>query len=246
MTMSSSYPGRGVHGRVVELLGERVASGMIREGDTLDLRSLSAELGVSMSVVRESVRVLAAKGLVDSRQKRGTFVRPRTEWNLLDADVVRWRARGGDTARLMADLAELRALIEPAAARFAAQRRTENQLADLDQALDCMDRTRGDPRAHALADLEFHRCLLAASGNELLSRMDLLVAPGLVERDILVHSADPKADPVPAHRAVVDAVRARNPDAAEQAMRALLAAADADLRRLAGTALDPPNRKDRP
>lgn len=243
--MSSSYPGRGVHGRVVELLGERVASGMIREGDTLDLRSLSAELGVSMSVVRESVRVLAAKGLVDSRQKRGTFVRPRTEWNLLDADVVRWRARGGDTARLMADLAELRALIEPAAARFAAQRRTENQLADLDQALDCMDRTRGDPRAHALADLEFHRCLLAASGNELLSRMDLLVAPGLVERDILVHSADPKADPVPAHRAVVDAVRARNPDAAEQAMRALLAA-DADLRRLAGTALDPPNRKDRP
>ncbi|MGV2387253.1 MAG UNVERIFIED_CONTAM: GntR family transcriptional regulator, partial [Thermobifida fusca] len=134
--MSSSYPGRGVHGRVVELLGERVASGMIREGDTLDLRSLSAELGVSMSVVRESVRVLAAKGLVDSRQKRGTFVRPRTEWNLLDADVVRWRARGGDTARLMADLAELRALIEPAAARFAAQRRTENQLADLDQALD--------------------------------------------------------------------------------------------------------------
>ncbi|AAZ55820.1 FadR/GntR family transcriptional regulator [Thermobifida fusca] len=244
--MSSSYPGRGVHGRVVELLGERVASGMIREGDTLDLRSLSAELGVSMSVVRESVRVLAAKGLVDSRQKRGTFVRPRTEWNLLDADVVRWRARGGDTARLMADLAELRALIEPAAARFAAQRRTENQLADLDQALDCMDRTRGDPRAHALADLEFHRCLLAASGNELLSRMDLLVAPGLVERDILVHSADPKADPVPAHRAVVDAVRARNPDAAEQAMRALLAAADADLRRLAGTALDPPNRKDRP
>jgi len=244
--MSSSYPGRGVHGRVVELLGERVASGMIREGDTLDLRSLSAELGVSMSVVRESVRVLAAKGLVDSRQKRGTFVRPRTEWNLLDADVVRWRARGGDTARLMADLAELRALIEPAAARFAAQRRPENQLADLDQALDCMDRTRGDPRAHALADLEFHRCLLAASGNELLSRMDLLVAPGLVERDILVHSADPKADPVPAHRAVVDAVRARNPDAAEQAMRALLAAADADLRRLAGTALDPPNRKDRP
>lgn len=244
--MSSSYPGRGVHGRVVELLGERVASGMIREGDTLDLRSLSAELGVSMSVVRESVRVLAAKGLVDSRQKRGTFVRPRTEWNLLDADVVRWRARGGDTARLMADLAELRALIEPAAARFAAQRRTENQLADLDQALDCMDRTRGDPRAHALADLEFHRCLLAASGNELLSRMDLLVAPGLVERDIFVHSADPKADPVPAHRAVVDAVRARNPDAAEQAMRALLAAADADLRRLAGTALDPPNRKDRP
>ena len=192
------------------------------------------------------MRVLAAKGLVDSRQKRGTFVRPRTEWNLLDADVVRWRARGGDTARLMADLAELRALIEPAAARFAAQRRTENQLADLDQALDCMDRTRGDPRAHALADLEFHRCLLAASGNELLSRMDLLVAPGLVERDILVHSADPKADPVPAHRAVVDAVRARNPDAAEQAMRALLAAADADLRRLAGTALDPPNRKDRP
>jgi len=184
-----AYAGRGVHGRIVELLGRRVASGELPEGAVLDLRALGAELGVSMSVLRESVRVLAAKGLLDSRQKRGTFVRPRAQWHLLDADVVRWRASGDDTARLMADLAELRSLVEPAAARYAARRRTDTQLAELADALDRMAHTRGDPRAHALADLEFHRRLLAASGNELLARMDLLVAPGLVERDVLVHSA---------------------------------------------------------
>ncbi|WP_232306733.1 FadR/GntR family transcriptional regulator [Thermobifida cellulosilytica] len=238
------YAGRGVHGRIVELLGRRVASGALPEGSLLDLRALGAELGVSMSVLRESVRVLAAKGLVDSRQKRGTFVRPRSEWHLLDADVARWRACGGDTARLMADLAELRALVEPAAARYAAARRTGAQVADLAEALARMERTRGDPRAHALADLEFHRCLLAASGNELLARMDLLVAPGLVERDVLVHSADPGADPVPGHRAVLEAVRARDADAAEAAMRALLAASAADVRRLAAPAAGPPDREE--
>lgn len=241
-----AYAGRGVHGRIVELLGRRVASGELPEGAVLDLRALGAELGVSMSVLRESVRVLAAKGLLDSRQKRGTFVRPRAQWHLLDADVVRWRASGDDTARLMADLAELRALVEPAAARYAARRRTGTQLAELEDALDRMARTRGDPRAHALADLEFHRRLLAASGNELLARMDLLVAPGLVERDVLVHSADPAADPVPAHRAVLDALRSRDADAAEAAMRALLAASDADVRRLTAPGPAPSDRKDRP
>ncbi|MEY9211308.1 FadR family transcriptional regulator [Thermobifida halotolerans] len=241
----TAYAGRGIHGQIVELLGERVAGGTLPEGAVLDLRALGEELGVSMSVLRESVRVLAAKGLLDSRQKRGTFVRARSEWNLLDADVARWRATGGDTARLMDDLAELRALVEPAAARYAALRHTASQLTALNRALERMVRTRDDPRAHALADLEFHRSLLAASGNELLARMDVLVAPGLVERDVLVHSADPAADPIPAHRAVRDAVRARDADAAEAAMRALLAASAADARRLASPGSAPPDRKDR-
>ncbi|GLU50310.1 FadR/GntR family transcriptional regulator [Nocardiopsis ansamitocini] len=227
-----SYRGRGVHGRTVELLGRRILAGTPPEGAVLDLPALGTELGVGLSALREAVKVLTAKGLLDARQKRGTFVRPRSAWNLLDADVLRWQMRSGATARLIRDLGELREVVEPAAVRHAATRRTEADLAVLEEALAAMAATLGDPLEHALADLAFHRALLAASGNELLARMDIALEPGLLERDVLVHSAAPHADPIPSHRAVVDAVRSGNPDAAEIAMLSLLASAAADAEHL--------------
>lgn len=87
----SGYARRGVHGQTVEAIDHRVFSGRIGEGDTLDLGALQAELGVSLTALRESLKVLAAKGMVDARQKRGTFVRPRADWHLLDGDVLRWQ-----------------------------------------------------------------------------------------------------------------------------------------------------------
>ena len=95
---------------------------------------LEAELDVSRSVIREALRVLKAKGLIDARQKRGTFVQPRTEWKLLDPDVIRWQFAGRDDEQLFNDLAELRGIIEPAAAGLAALRRDDEDLAALDAA----------------------------------------------------------------------------------------------------------------
>ena len=82
---------RGLHGQAVDVIGERIVRGQTAPGDLLYPDQIEAELGVSKTVVREALRVLASKGLIDSRQKRGTFVRPRADWNLLDADVLRWR-----------------------------------------------------------------------------------------------------------------------------------------------------------
>ena len=81
------YARRGVHGQTVEALARRILGGRIPEGATLDLVALQSELDVSLTALRESLKVLAAKGMVDARQKRGTFVRARSDWNLLDADV---------------------------------------------------------------------------------------------------------------------------------------------------------------
>src|SRR6185369_17178845 len=82
---------RGVHGQTVEIIAQRILSGEIAEGDTLNITQLQDELGVSLTALREALKVLTAKGLVDARQKRGTFVRPRSDWQLLDAEVIRWQ-----------------------------------------------------------------------------------------------------------------------------------------------------------
>jgi GntR family transcriptional regulator, galactonate operon transcriptional repressor len=231
------YARRGVHGQTVETLARRVLSGEIPEGATLDMAALQSELDVSLTALRESLKVLAAKGMVDARQKRGTFVRPRSDWNLLDADVLRWQfsesnAAGADPA-LLRNLGEVRGIIEPAAVRLAAARRTDADLEALEAALTAMGHEGG--ASHAVeADLAFHRAMLAATHNELLERMEMVIESGLAHRDQLVHSAPHSEDPVPSHRAVLDAVRDRDPDAAESAMRALLDQATRDLDKLGG------------
>ncbi|MFI0776817.1 FadR/GntR family transcriptional regulator [Streptomyces sp. NPDC021212] len=225
----ASYSGRGVHGQVVQRLGARIVGGHWAEGDVLDVRALGDELDVSLTVMRESLKVLAGKGLIDARQKRGTYVRPRSAWNLLDADVIRWRMAGGDGERLMRDLTDVRSVVEPAAAHRAALRRTDADLTALDAALTAMERARGDLAAEADADAAFHRALLAATGNELLARFDLVLEPGLRERDRLVHAHGDADDPVPSHRRVLDAVHDRDAPRAELAMLDLLAKAAEDV-----------------
>ncbi|MGW7279609.1 FadR/GntR family transcriptional regulator [Streptomyces sp. NPDC054844] len=225
----ASYSGRGVHGHVVHKLGARIVGGEIAEGEILDIGALGAELDVSLTVMREALKVLAGKGLTDARQKRGTFVRERTHWNLLDADVIRWRMEAGDGGPLLRDLSDVRSIVEPAAAHRAALHRTDADLAALEAALEAMGQTRTDPAAAAEADVAFHRALLAASGNELLRRMDMLLEPGLRERDRMVHAHADADDPVPSHRAVLDAIRDGAPARAESAMLDLLAKAAEDL-----------------
>src|SRR5262249_34559249 len=138
------YARRGVHGQTVEALARRILGGEIPEGATLDLVALQSELDVSLTALRESLKVLAAKGMVDARQKRGTFVRARADWTLLDADVLRWQFEGGRTTgaerSLLRNLAEVRAIIEPAAVRLAAERRTEADLLSLETAVAAMAR----------------------------------------------------------------------------------------------------------
>ncbi|MFD0786891.1 FadR/GntR family transcriptional regulator, partial [Micromonospora azadirachtae] len=118
----AQYAGRGVHGQTVEVIARRILTGEIAEGATLNLGALQEELDVSLTALREALKVLTAKGIVDARQKRGTFVRPRADWNLLDGDVIRWQLADGADPLLIDQLQEVRSIIEPAAARLAASR----------------------------------------------------------------------------------------------------------------------------
>lgn len=227
-----SYPGRGVHGQTVEEVGRRIVSGKLGAGTTIEVATMRADLGVSLTAMREALKVLAAKGLVGARQKRGTFVRPRTDWHLLDADVIRWELAGPADPAFLANLHQLRTVIEPACAAIAARQRTELDVERLEEALATME-AGTDIAAAVESDLGFHRALLGATGNELMARMEPVLAAGLAERDRVVHTREyedeARDSPVRTHRAVLEAVRARDPDAAEGAMHDLLAKAAHDL-----------------
>ncbi|MBK1783144.1 FadR/GntR family transcriptional regulator [Prauserella cavernicola] len=229
----SGYSGRGVHGQVVATLGARIVSGELGRGDVIDLSALGRDLDVSMTALREAMKVLAAKGLVEARQKRGTYVRDREHWNLLDSDVIHWRSQAGDTAAVLRDLAEVRAVVEPAVASMAALRRDDEDLAELDAALAEMTDAVG-AHAEVAADLRWHRAMLRATHNEMLARMDVFIEPALRLRDALVHEAAAD-DPVPSHAVVVEAVRRRDPEAAAAAVTSLLDKATQDADGVLGT-----------
>lgn len=222
---------RGLHGQTVETIGSRIVRGQYAPGTALSPDGLEAEFGISKTVLREALRVLAAKGLVDSRQKRGTVVRPRASWSLLDADLLRWQG-GQPDATFFANLAEVRAIVEPAGARLAAARRTEDDLARLRDALTMMAEAGADAVAVVEADLAFHQSLLDSAHNELLSRMEVVIEAGLRARDAVVHSGENWPDSVPLHRAVLDAIEARDGAAASAAVLQLLEQADVDIQEI--------------
>ncbi len=220
---------RGLHGQTVEVLASRILSEEWAEGTVLDLPALREELDISLTALREALKVLAAKGMIDARQKRGTFVQPRERWNMLDADVMRWQTNAVPDPGLLDELTEVRAVVEPAAARIAAERATREDVEALREALAGMTEAGEDVDAIVRADLGFHRQLMAATHNNFLVQVERIIAIGLAERDRLVHSVARAEDPVPSHRKVFDAIVGRDPAAAESAMHALVAKSREDL-----------------
>lgn len=216
-----------MHGQVVEAIGTRIIDGHYRPGALLYPDKLEHEFGVSKTALREALKVLATKGLIDSRQKRGTVVCERKSWRLLDADLLRWQGRQPDAAFLQ-NLAEVRTIVEPAGAKLAATRHTEDDLAELEAALDAMEAAGTEPEALIAADLRFHRALLDAAHNELLSQMGVVLETALRIRDEMVHYGDDWPDRIPEHRALVDAVRSGDPVTAQQVMEEFLAQMNTD------------------
>jgi DNA-binding FadR family transcriptional regulator len=229
---------------MVERLGRRIVAGEPRPGDALPQEPvLAVEYDVSRTVVREALRVLATKGLVDARPMRGTRVRPRAEWRLLDPDLLHWALESGGDRRLLAHLCEIRAMVEPTAARLAAERARPQQHRELTDAFETLVGASGDLDSFIEADLVLHDTNFRLSGNPLLHELIAPIAAALrVGRHAQASGAEEGdqrlADSIEPHRAIVDAIVAGEPAAAEAAMRTVVAAAAADARRgvgLAGT-----------
>jgi len=162
-TIAGTYIGRNLHAQVVHELGRRIVGGACVPGQALpNEEDLCRELGVSRTAIREAVKVLAAKGLVESRPRIGTRVRPTLAWNLLDPDVLAWRCATLPDPHFVQQLTEMREIIEPASAALAARNRTQAQLRRIEDAYAAMA---ASPTIDDWvgADLEFHSAILDAT-----------------------------------------------------------------------------------
>jgi DNA-binding FadR family transcriptional regulator len=169
------------------------------------------------------VRILAAKGLVESRPKVGTKVSQPDRWHLLDPDVLSWIFEFEPDETLLNNLFELRRIIEPEAAALAAARRTDAHLESMSRALDGMAKYTLAQEAGRVADQQFHSALLSASGNAFLVSLTTGVGAAVSWTTIFKQRENPLArDPVPDHLRVYEAVKAADPQAAHKAMTNLV------------------------
>jgi DNA-binding FadR family transcriptional regulator len=228
---------RTMHGRVVEWLGRRIVSGELTDGSQLPNEAeLAAQLKVSRGGIREAVKALAAKGLVEPRPRLGTRVLPREQWNLMDPEVITWH-HGSAPPGFLTDLLELRMLVEPGAAELAASRATAEQLDILENAYRSMAdhalRLPDSEDEFGRADLTFHLTLLRASGNPLIEQLGRVLEPSLHHgMHASSHAPGGVAATLPMHRAVLLAVRGRKGTAAGRAMRKLIEATTDTVRQL--------------
>jgi DNA-binding FadR family transcriptional regulator len=219
--------------QVVDALGSRIVSGVLAPGALLPTEAeLSVQLGISRPSLREGLRALAQKGLVEGRTRRGTTVNDRRQWNILDADVLRWLSEAPPDPAFFMDLLDVRMIIEPAAARLAASRATPEQILAIETAYRGMvDATPHDMETCCSHDLALHELIIHATGNQMLIHFAAAIRTALLACVRLASSgrATSFENSLAEHQAVAVAIRRRNPDEAEAAMRKLLAGTARDL-----------------
>jgi DNA-binding FadR family transcriptional regulator len=223
---------RNLHSQVVQQLGQLIVSGKLAPGEGLPREDLLAEkLNVSRTALREAMKVLVAKGLIESRQRTGARVREAVHWKQLDQDVLAWRCASMPTNDFVDKLVEMRELIEPGAAAAAAKRRTTDQLAALKAAYEAMAAAE-DLDAWAEADLAFHETMLMATNNELMVSLFTVIETALGQYFLLSarKAVDFKAA-LPQHAKVLEAIRRKQPEVARTAMFDMVDASRRNIRR---------------
>ncbi len=208
-----------------------IASGELPSGSLLPTEpEMSARFGVSRSVVREALRVLDAKGLIEVRHGSGTRVTSPDRWDPLDPQLLQRLPHGGPSARVLHDLLETRTIVECEAAALAAERADEADCAALQAALVTMRGALDDPALFVVGDSAFHLTLLRAARNCVLER---LTQP----MHALLSYAQQLTDAIPGvlgralrqHEEIAAAVQRRDSAGAREAMRAHLAQTQRDI-----------------
>ena len=227
---------KSLHGRIVQELGMEIVGGKVQPGQRLPAEAdLCERYGVSRPVLREATRVLVAKGLVVSKTRVGSVVKPRAEWHMLDPDVLFWTINSVPEGEFFSSLLTVRRVIEPAAAALAATAATSDDLARIASAYDQMERAE---TASALLDpdLEFHRAIMAATHNDLLAYIGNMLSLALTESIKLTsRHPDTHALSLPRHKAILTAIQSRDPLGARHASLVQLDNARADAERVLET-----------
>jgi GntR family galactonate operon transcriptional repressor len=231
MTSMIRRRGRSLVDQVVDRIGQDILSRHYPPGSQLPNETEWCEkLEVSRSVLREALRVLVSKNLIDIRSRAGGRVRDDADWNLLDPDILLWRSRSGDRDGFVTELFELRRVIEPAAAALAATRISRRQLQDLTEALEDMFAAGEDHDQFLEPDARFHRTILASVGNSLFRALGQAVTVALdITLRLSLDAPKGQQQSLPLHQTVLEAIAKRDSEAASAAMLALVNASERDV-----------------
>ncbi|MFJ3793711.1 FadR/GntR family transcriptional regulator [Kitasatospora sp. NPDC090091] len=223
---------QGLPGRLLAELGPAIASGEIPEGAVLRGEELEERFGVSRTVVREAVRVLEGMRMVAPRRRVGITVLPKSDWDVFDPLVIRWRLAGADRPAQLRSLGSLRVAVEPAAAALAAQHASDDERRELSAlAVELtMTARAADLETFLRHDIAFHATVLKASGNEMFAHLGDTVGAvltGRTEYHLMPHQ--PESYAIRLHREVAEAICAGDAEHAEQAMRTIVVGALEEL-----------------
>ncbi|KQZ48537.1 GntR family transcriptional regulator [Rhizobium sp. Root149] len=211
------------HAHVVAELGSSIVSGRIKVGTILPGdNELTQRFNVSRTVLREAMKTLAAKGLIEPKAKVGTRVLPSDKWNFFDPDVLGWRFDAGIDQTFTDYLAEIRLALEPAAAAAAAMRATSDDIVALYAIAAKFDNLSHTPETIAKVDLDFHIAIARMSGNPFMRSATALIEAALA---ISFRLSSPAASPemidaiADNHLRIAHAIASRDPEKAVAAMR---------------------------
>jgi GntR family transcriptional regulator, galactonate operon transcriptional repressor len=221
-----------LHLQVLNRMGEEICAGKFLPGDILPAEPVLAEqMNVSRITIRETMKSLSAKGLLQVRRRHGTIVLPRSQWQLFDPDVITWRARAGAIDDdLIRDLMELRMIIEPNAAKLAARRATDEDRIAVRRAFRKMERAVAGHGEYVPADLAFHGAILTACHNQFVQQMQNALSAILrTSFELSSEIAGGPARSLPMHEALCVAIEQGDAPAAEQAVLTLIERAEQDF-----------------
>lgn len=231
--------------QVARIIGTKIVGGDYQPGDTLPIEGeLCSQYGVSRTTVREAIKHLAGKRLIDVQPKIGTRVLPFSDWNLLDREVLAWRLNAQFDSKIVEDIFEMRLCFEPRASYLAARSGSGDDLRLIEKRygkLAGIVQAGNDVRLAAQADLEFHMTIINLSQNGMFITIGSAIKTALrVSSEMLQrHAAHPSED-----LALYDDVRrcivGRQPDAASDAMTRLLKASLARVLPITTKVLNPP------
>jgi DNA-binding FadR family transcriptional regulator len=214
--------GQSNHAEIARSIGIDIITGRYGEGAKLPGDAeLTVAFRVSRPVLREAVKTLVAKGLLSTKARVGTVVRPGSSWNMFDPDVLAWHLDAGVDRSFLGAIAEIRQAIEPRAASLAAQRRTEADLKAMQAAIERMWReAERQTAAFAEADVALHVAVANAAGNPFMRSIGAMIEAALRASFQLSAPGDVEdyAFTVESHQRIVDAIAAGDPATAADAM----------------------------
>ncbi|WP_394516983.1 FadR/GntR family transcriptional regulator [Pantoea sp. SGAir0175] len=221
--------------RIIQTLGEEIVAGKYVPGAALPAEAeLCERFSTSRNIIREVYRSLMAKRLMEMKRYRGAFVTSRNQWNYLDSDVLQWALSHDHDPRLIAAMNEVRVLVEPQIARWSAERATSTDLAAIELAYNEMVANHLNRDAFNDADIRYHEAVMASVHNPVLQQLNVAISQLQKAVFAQTYMADSGNMPrtLAEHKALFDAIRHQDGDAAEQAAKAMIASSTARLKEI--------------